>query len=476
MHHLKLISLLKLLSGDEMLRFGKFLRSPFFNYTKNQISFYEQLKKYHPAFDSKKLKAEKIWLKVFPDQPFNQKKMTRLCSDMNLLLERYLIELELEQPNRKKQQLLIQSFERRHAYPFFEKEIRKALTNLEKQPVRDADYFKEKSELYEQWYFHPFKNKFDKKDRTLIELSDSLDACFLLQKFKLGIAQISFQKLFQQDYEIRYLSLLEENSNGFFLNENIHYQLYKHSFDLLQKGKDSDFETVEKLLFKHLDSLKKTDAKLFFINGLNFAFRKLNRGEKDYGEVVLRWYIKGIEEEIILDNGFLSEVTFQNFIQTSCYLKDFDLAKKFIEQYQSFLRTETRKYSTEYGWAIYFFERGDFDEAIHILLNTDWTKTYLLHGKNLLIRAYFERYLKNKDYYYLLLDTLKNFEIFALRTKLYPKTHLEPHLNLVRILKKLANRINGHKSSEEITDWLKIQLKKGKKVIFRGWLENLVFT
>ena len=475
MHDLRFIKLLKTLSRDEMLRFGKYLRSPFYNYKAYLFDFYEALKRYYPEFEPKKLKVEKIWPKVFPDKAFNQNKFWRLCSDMNLMLEQYLIALEVEYSDAIQRKTLIDSLGRRQAMDLFDSEVKAARTALAKQPERDASWFKENMALNEKWYFHPQSNKFNKKDTSLHELLDSLDAYFILQKLKFGVAELNVQRIFKKEHPIRFLSLLDQELDIPFLESNVLFQLYKHSLALLQRESDMDLERVEELLFANLSILDMEDAKALFINGLNYALRKLNQGKAEYGHIVLKWYMKGIKEKIILDNGFLSEAAFQNIVQTSCRLKQFDFAKNFIEEYHTSLRKENQEMSADYARSIYYFNTGDYDKAIFLLLTNDWTKLYLLPGKNLLIRAIFEKYLHDDSAYYLLLNHLKNFEIFALTTKLYPKNRLEPHLNLVRLLKRLAGRIEKRKTTEEIQDWLAQQLEKKKKVISKEWLKKLKY-
>lgn len=475
MHRTKLIKLLKTLSKEEYLRFGKFLRSPFFNTKPALIEFYERLKRHHPTFDSPRLKIEKLWAHVFPDKAFTEQKFRQLCSDLGKLAERYLIQLELEQPENKTTHLLIRSLRRRNEYDLFEKQIKTRIELLDETVIKDATWYKERMELLEYHYFHPLYNKQAKKDDKLMKLMDSMDAYFLFQKMKVGIGLVNQQKILKQDYDIRFLAILEEDKGGGFLEDNLLYQLYQTSFDLLQKGDEFDFFKIEELLFNNHLELKLDDQKLFFFNGLNYAVGKLNQGESKFGKELLKWYKFGLSKEILFPKGLISVSTFQNIIHVSCQNKEFDYVKDFIESYQFHLKEELRKESVAYGWGLFYFYQKKLDEAISILIKENWEKSHQLSGRNLLVRAHFENYLRNRDQFYFLQNAIHAFEIYLIRTKEFPKAYLESHLNLMRILKALSKKIDAFASKEIIQLWLDKQVQKRKRVISKSWLSNLDF-
>jgi len=469
MKHTKLIKLLKTLSNDEYLRLGKFLRSPFFSYSASLVSFYEALKRYFPDFEEKKVQPERMWAKVFPDKDYNQTKFWRLCSDLSLLVEKYLVQLELEQPKPHAQHLLIKSLGRRNVFDLYEKEVKGRLRTMEKVEMRNADWYREHIGLLEDWYFHPLKDKLDKKDNTLSELMDSLDVYFLLQKAKFGIGLVSLERVLQRKYNIRYFSVLDES-----IEENILLDLYKLSLRLLQNEEESAFYELEKLLFENLDKLNEDDKRLFFSNGLNYALRKMNRGHSQYQTITLKWYKYGLENVIVQTDDYISEIAFQNIVYIGCQVGDFQWVEELIEKYGNYLKVEIQQDCILYCKAILNFHKKDFDTTIEILTRENWVKNYLISSRNLLTRALFESFLLNKDNYEILQNTLQSFEIFILRTKLFPKKRLEAHLNLVRILKKLSKKIIDKKQKSEIKQWLTKELNSNKKIVTKSWLSSLI--
>ena len=114
MQDIKLIILLKTLSKEEFRRLGKFLKSPFFNYSKPVLSLYEILKNYFPTFESPKLTQENISRKVYPNTTFNPNKFWQLTSKLTRIIEKFIVIIELEVTPSKEEKLLIQSLANRN--------------------------------------------------------------------------------------------------------------------------------------------------------------------------------------------------------------------------------------------------------------------------------------------------------------------------------------------------------------------------
>lgn len=472
MTNTKLIKLLKTLEKEEFLRLSKFLRSPFFNYTQSLVAFYEQLKKAYPVFAEKKLQPEKLWAKVFPDKPFSQGKFLRLCSDLSLQVEKYLVQVELEQPTPAAQHLLIKSLGRRNNYALYEKEVRDRLKNTTENKIRDASWYKERMDLLEDWYFHPKKNKFDKNDNTLNYLSEHLDSYFLLQKARYSISIRSMEKILKTHTDIKFLNLLNEEEEDF---NNISLLLYKLSLKLLLNQEEVTFRRLETILFENLEDINIEDKKLFFSNGLNYAVGRLNRGFAGYQITVFDWYKFGLENTLIQSKNFISEVAFQNIVYAGCKVEKFDWVKQFINEYGIYLKESLRDDCLFYCEALLCFYEKDLDRTISILLRENWVNTYFLPSRNLLIRAQFEYFLSDIKYFEVLQNSLQSFEFFIIRTKKFPKKRLEVHLNLVRVLKKTTHKVlkNNGKVNNECISFLKREISSERRIISKQWLTIL---
>lgn len=88
MKNTKLIKLLQTFSPAEIKKFGDFVNSPYFNKNKNVIMLNNELKKYYPNYNDKKLTEEFIFSEVFGEGKFDYFKIKNVISDLyNLGIE-----------------------------------------------------------------------------------------------------------------------------------------------------------------------------------------------------------------------------------------------------------------------------------------------------------------------------------------------------------------------------------------------------
>jgi len=92
----KAINILKGLTKKEILRFEKFLLSPFYNNNKKLLLLYNYLRKFYPEFDSSSFTKENIYRHVFGNDIFSDENLRKLFSDFYKLGEKYLVTLNLE--------------------------------------------------------------------------------------------------------------------------------------------------------------------------------------------------------------------------------------------------------------------------------------------------------------------------------------------------------------------------------------------
>lgn len=98
MHASKLFTLLRGLRPEEIHWFQKFLKSPFYNNAGANaftIRLFELIKKYLPELDSSKLKKEKVFKKLFPNEKFNVQKLRKVMFELANLTEEFFITMHL---------------------------------------------------------------------------------------------------------------------------------------------------------------------------------------------------------------------------------------------------------------------------------------------------------------------------------------------------------------------------------------------
>ena len=84
-----LILILSGFSRSEFLKFDDFVNSPYFNKEPRVKLLWSSLKEYYP--DYSKATKEEIFGKIYPGKEFVESRIRNLCSDLNLLAEKFLM-------------------------------------------------------------------------------------------------------------------------------------------------------------------------------------------------------------------------------------------------------------------------------------------------------------------------------------------------------------------------------------------------
>jgi hypothetical protein len=106
------IDILKTFSNGEIKEFEVFINSPFHNKNSKVISFFKLLKPYHPTYDSKKLNKEDLFKKLSGETGFKESYIRNLFSDLNILLENYLRQINFRNSHNYHINLIEESLDR----------------------------------------------------------------------------------------------------------------------------------------------------------------------------------------------------------------------------------------------------------------------------------------------------------------------------------------------------------------------------
>ncbi len=465
----KLIKLLKSLNEEELKRLGRFIRSPFYGYNPNITLLYEYVRKYYPELNSSKLNREKVFAKLFPEEQFSWNKLKKLMTALSQLVEEFLITMELEQNDFQKRKWLNKALGRRQVYDAFDRGTTHLLEELEEGSNRNMDFFKEQLELLSDRYFHPKFNPYDKKDLSMERMGECLDSYFGLAKMRLGTEIMVRNRILGRNVEQRFLDSLRKEREKGWLSNNPTYELYQHLHSILEEAEGGDFENLNQLFFEKVHSLQRIDQQVLFFHSLNYIIRKVNQGNAEFSSKALEWYKLGLNQELLIEQGRMSETTFGNIVIFGCREKQFDWTKAFIEDWKQYLDPEILEDAFAFNMASWYFYQNEFEDTVSFLMSHSFSIPYQLKVRLTEIRAFFEQFLKDDSYYEVLIAKIQAFENFIKRNTFFSKNNLEPYLNCIRIIEKLTNKISKRERKHKIIEWLENKTRS-RRVITKNWL------
>ena len=173
-------------------------------------------------------------------------------------------------------------------------------------------------------------------------------------------------------------------------------------------------------------------------------------------------YQQGLEQEVLLEDGWMSRFTFYNIAATGIRLGEFEAVERFIREYEGRLKEEYRVASVQFIQARLAFARGELSQAATILQSVDFKDMVNnLIAKNLLIKAYY-----GLQEYDLLEAQLESLRTFILR-KDFSDYHRSNYLNIIRFVQRL---ISLAPYDAEGRQKLEADIQKAEVLTERKWL------
>ena len=442
---------------------GKFVQSPFYNSNAHLIRLFELLRKYHPAFVSKKLDKEKLSKKLFPEKPFDVRRMDLVMSRLASLVEQFLVARRLQREEFQHKKMLVAEYGERNLYRFFEKGTERLLTDLETMPYRDETYYKEKYEANLKYFGHPGTSNQIGNAGVLQKAVDSFDSHKKLTELKLECALNAIANT-GSGQQVNGTEKSDPTKNPlFFLYEKL---------SLLQRSPE-DEENMKILAEKfmvHIHQFRIEDRNNILKILLNFCTRFVNRGMASFSKVGFDLYKTGLENECLIFNNKISEVAFQNIITFGTMCDEFNWTKYFIEEYQNFLDENIRKDAVIMGLGQWHFQKGEYENVIELLNYSFKNPQDIFKSKSLLLRTWFEYFISDNSYYEMLINNIDAFEKYTKRSDKINERVKGALINFISYSRKILLAKMNFKNLNSI----KIEVKEKNNIVLKTWLLEII--
>lgn len=470
----KLFHLLSSLSEEEYKLLSKAVRSPIWNTNEHLHLLYTQLKPFHPSFDLQDKHYARIYNKIYKQQSYDDYKLRRLFSEFTKVVEQFLIYLETQDDKngRQKQRLLLRALGRRNVYTYFERGTLQVLEEVGEEPFLDVEHFQSLIGLHYGLYFHPLTNRHSKKNNHLHQLTESIDNYFVLAKLRIGSELKNREKMLNIRYKNQLEDLILGEVGKAMTNNSSVYRMYKLVYDLFEEpARIGAFDDLKQLFNQHISTLRKPDQFFILHHLINFAARQINSGKAPFYKEALDLYKTGLSLGLLLENGRIREATYSNIILLGCQAGEFSWVDGFIEQYYNYLKEDIGEDARAHALGLRYFYEEKFDQAVDQLLNYRFSPAYQPRVRIMIVRALFEQFLQDESIYNLLQAQCDAFEKYILRNDFLAKSRLEPHLNTMRLVRKLAQLLFDREPRATIRLWLTQELESDKKFISQNWLK-----
>ena len=469
----KLTNILQSLDPEEFKRLKRALSSPYFATNTRLIVFYDYLKKYYPDFEEGKLLKEKLYKKLYPGKPHNDGVLRVIVREFTSVVEDFIMLERLRSDKHLRKKTLVKEYGERNLYEYFKKGTEELVQRNDDSFERDMEFYSERIGLYQDYCFHPMANTYDADDDSLEQLMDSLDAYFVLAKYRFVQVLRNRNTIFKKKAEYRFFEMVRDVDDVFF-NEHKLVALYEVLNKLHSTNDERCFYDLKSIFFPVIGKVKRTDCRIIFYMGLNFCVRQTNLGNAEYFSEQFEWYEKGLENNLLIENNKMSDATFNNVVNAACYKKEFVWAEKFIEKYNRYLDQTVREDALNYSLAVINMQKGDFIQALQIFINHSYDISYQLRVRTGIMRSAFEQSLKDVNYFFILKSYADSYKKYLQRNTIYSEKKIAQNKAFIRVTEKLARRILNKERKENIKVWFEKELKKEVHVVSKSWLKEKV--
>lgn len=436
-----LIQLLRIFSPDEMKEFEKFVRSPFHNNRSEVIRYFEILKKFYPEFTHKDFTKEKIYSRLYPSEIYRDDTMRRLNSNLFKLGEEFSAYKNFRNDEYSYEKSILDYFLSKNSDKFFSKQYEKITMQLDKNVLRDSEYYYRQSNLDE--HFRTFMMKYDPNYKK-VSFKTQIDFQwkYLLSSMLRLYGFAEYEKFFHnKNYDLKFKDeLLKISEKSGFMNSKtveIYYLLLK-LYDVNNKS-DDIFYRLKKLIDEISGSFDKPECFQFYIHLFNYLnINKLNT-DKDYGKEEFDIAQKMIENDLLIHNGKIDPGWFRGIFSKILNAGKIKFAENFIKRYRSVVAGEESESVVNHVYAQFEIYKKNYNTALKYLekasyrhLNDKWSV------KNMYLTIYYE--MNEYKLFFYTADSLKHLINDA---GLWNDNLTIPIINFINISTKLFKKKIG---------------------------------
>ncbi len=466
MENSHLVAIMQTFSAKEVRDLRKWLSSPAHNQRDDVMQLFEYLMAGAHLTEEKFLRKERVFSRVFPDEPFDDAKLRQSMHFLLKAIEEFLIYEELRGDDIRSRMALSTVYRKRKLDKAFQKTIKSVETLQENAPYRDEHYLRNEYLLQlEKYTFQEGKKR--TTEMNLQEVSDALDMTFLADKLRQSCLMLFHQAVYKADYRIGMLNEVLQYIEHKRLLETPAISVYYHIYKSITEKEARPF-------FVKLRSEIEDKGHLFppheirdiYLMTINYCIRRMNTGEASYVREAFELYRTGIEEGILIENDTISRFTFLNVIRIALRLGEFEWAEAFISDYQQYLAPRYRNTIVHYSNAKLLFEKKNYDAAMQLLVQVDYDDILLtLNAKSMLLKIFYE----NDD-----IDPLESL-LGSMRSYINRKEvigyHKAIYSNLIRFTRKML-KVNPFDKKQ--VEKLKTEIRAANPMPERQWfLEQL---
>jgi len=444
---------LESLTVYELNRFGKFIKSPYFNINENLTTLFNTLYDEIRSSKASKTTLDKafVWNSLHGKADIDDVRFRKLFSDLLKLIERFLSQEQFDNNPLHRANYLLKAISSKNLEKLYSSSISTARRLSNQQLEKTASYYYYQYQIEKNLF--SLTSEFEKKakvksDTSVINISDiahNLDIFYLAEKIKYQSSLLEYKNVvtIENDKILFIDDIIKQIQNMDFESIPpiaIYYQIY---LTLVEPENEVHFQKLKELIDIYLIIFPIEEAKGIYESAINYCVKRINTGSQNYLEELFLLYQYGLDHKIMLTKNEISPTSFRNICFIGVRLQKYDWTENFILENQKLLNPKYRNNAVTFNLARVATYRKEFNKVIEYLREVTFDDiVYELSSKALQISAYYE--LDEID---VLASFLSSFKTFLRRNNKIPERRKNNYLKLVIFTQKLI-RLAPHMTKE----------------------------
>jgi hypothetical protein len=471
----KLIRSLEKLSRKEMTRFREFIFSPYLNKHEEVRNLVDYLAEIYPRLDEKRCSKERLYQSVFGQGKYNEKLLAPVLSYAQRLLEEFWAFEAFREDEFSKQFVFLRELRTQQSFGAYERLYEKLNETAFHSPTLGLGANFTRFLLINEGdrYFNQFNNA--AFESTFQQKQTQLDIFFLTEKLKDACETIVRQGVKKNERPPR---LVEAVINEIQENQGDYQEIPSiiTYFKVYKTLADNDPAIYHDALqeFRRWEGTFTREEKVTIYNYFrNYCLTRVNTGDGSFLAEVFYLYKSQLEQDLLLEDGFLLEWHYKNIVTAGLRLQENDWVLDFIETYRDKLAPEFRENAYKFNLASYHLTLKNYHEAMLLLQEVQYRdQRYNLGAKTLLLRTYYE--LSEFEPLFFLTES---FRQFLTRNTTMTDLYRKGYLNLFRLTRKAAylrSRLDYLPIEKARQELCRIQnaMQHAEEIFNRSWLEE----
>lgn len=474
MENHKLIELLRQFNRKEMTRFREFVFSPYFNKHRDVRALTKYLDACYPEFSEFQCDRYRIYKKLFRGKPHDQGKLAVIFTYTYRLAEQFLAQEMLKSEKPEVNNLLLRGIRQVKAFELYQKVLDRSGAQLTETEEQSSNHWWHRYQLASErdYYLNHIIAKRDLSGLNVME--GHLDRFYLAEKLKNAVEAQVRRNMVKVKSESRMLdSAVKEVAENLEAYRDIpaiylYYKLYEM---LSEKDHRFYYEALQEL--KNGESCFPTHERASLYNYFqNYCIREINRNNLQFLQELFRLYQSQLEQELLLEEGYLSEWHYKNIVTVGLRLEELDWVHYFIKAYRDQLRPEVADNAYRFNLAAYYHEAKVYGKVLDLLTKVEYRDPrYNQSAKALLLRTYYE--LEEDEALFSLVDS---FLQYLQRNEKMTDARRDGYYHLFRLTRRAAHirsRLGYDKKEKTEKDLhrLRRELETSGAIFNQSWLE-----